>query len=511
MNSEIVAIVSKTSLSFHYSQNGGAFKVFEFNGHVIIPLYFYSDGKSFEIGGAAKLRYNSKNENAFYDYFKLIKDTSSTFLFLDGSERKYKDLLLCGIEYLVNAFLDEIMMSSDRINSVREELSLNLVFASDIKENEINFLGDIFKSKGYNNIRLIYYNYLLLNHLDANRKIGAFKGDSGIAGAFKGYIIIDGLDGDLFIDYFNHTSSKTPKWRKVGEDLANNPKDKIIAKMLFDGAKEKSGSLVKEKSELPLLFSLAQTVANSKSLEPRVLVEFSDGSKEKIKIKMKLVEEKLSYVSNFTKDFDAVRELQEKSGVSNAEVGIIICNTITSENFKEKLKSFYNSVYPSYEPIDEVLGLFNNSSAVINNGDFLSVQNQSAKKPEAGHAPVKKLEVKPEPSKLSNSELTKAPPAPVKGYPKPPTAPSAPTKPPAPVSPKPSSSGGNKKPPPPPLPPPPVKSKGNKKTHTENAVLKPLPMPLKTVSKPVTKSQKGKSLPPPPPPPPLPPPPRKKK
>jgi hypothetical protein len=491
MNFDIVIYISRNSLSFYFSQNKGEYKVYEFENEPLIPLYFYSEESEFSIGHSAKLKFQRSFPKTYFDYFKLIKNTDSSFKFFN-TEKKYKDLLLLGIEYLINQFLKEILMSSDSIADIREKINLNLVFASDIMQNEINFVGELFIAANYKNLKLFYYNYLLLNYLDKYRRIGAYKDDQGKIGAYKGYLLIDGLDNNLYIDFYNELSSKTPKFNKIGKDLANDPKNKIIAKMLFDAAVLRSGSLVKEKNELNRLLPLAKKYSNTTKSEPLITVELSDGSIERIRLKMRKVNEILSYESNFTKDFDAVKESEQKAKVANLDLLIVINKSITSLNFLDKIKSHYNNVYHFNEEIEEVFELFISSPDVISFGDFLNTKshiksspNFTTKLPDRTESlnPLKtedKNKENPSASKQINTPVGSPPPITVTPKPSAPKPvapkPSAPKPPPPPP---PMRTGGYKTPKPAapkPPPPPPMRSKGNKISET-NGISGPKPTP----------------------------------
>jgi len=513
MNFDIVIYISRNSLSFYFSQNKGEYKVYEFENEPLIPLYFYSEESKFNIGYSAKLKFQRSFPKTYFDYFNLIKDTDSSFKFFN-KEKKHKDLLLLGIEYLINHFLRDILMSSDNIADIREKINLNLVFASDIMQNEINFVGELFIAAKYKNLKLIYYNYLLLNFLDKYRRIGAYKDDQGKIGAYKGYLLIDGLDNNLYIDFYNELSSKTPKFNKIGEDLANDPKIKIIAKMLFDLAVLKSGSLVKEKDEISRLLPLAKKYSNTTKSEPLIIVELSDGSIEKVRLKMKKVKEVLSYEANFTKDFDVVKECEQKAKVATLDLLIVIKKSITSLNFLDKIKSYYNKFYHCNEEIEEIFELFITSPDVISIGDFLNTKslittspNFPTKLPNRIESlnPLKTKDMNseiPSASKLINSHNGSIPhitivpklsdPQPLGPNSPPPLPPMRPK-----GNKKPKSLG--------PLPPPPMRPKGNNmsETNEDSGTKPPPPPPFPTRAKENKKSEPNRiSGPKPPPPPP---------
>ncbi|SRX56214.1 hypothetical protein [Aequorivita sp. CIP111184] len=482
MNFDIAIYISRNNLSFYFSQNKGEYKIYEFENEPVIPLYFYCEESDFKIGHSAKLKFERSFTKTYFDYFKLIKDIDSSFKFY-SKEKKYKDLLLLGIEYLINNFLKEVLMSSNNVADIREKINLNLVFASDIMQNEINFVGDLFIAANYKNLKLIYLNYLLINYLDKYRRIGAYKDIQGKIGAYKGYLLIDGLDNNLYIDFYNELSSKTPKFNKIGKDLANDPKNRIIAKILFDLAVLKSGSLVNEKNELIRLLPLAKKYSNTTKSEPLITVELSDGSIEKVRLKMKKVKEVLSYEANFTKDFDLVKECEQNAKVANLDLLVVFKKTVTSLNFLDKIKSHYNNVYHCNEEIEEIFELFISSPDIISIGDFSTKKDLNRKETSISTASLKSGETSGEnqTSKLSDQKLKVSEPSIIDKKKSDSFVISTPKRPPPPP---PMKVNGNKtletnensKPKPPPPPPPPIRVNDNK-TSEPKAISKPKPPP----------------------------------
>ena len=487
MKVEIVVNISRTSIQFFYSQNGNSFKPFKYENQELIPFYIFADGDEFQVGETAKLKHQNHLPNCFHNYFESIKKPNQKYLFLDGEKKQIKHLLVHTCETVLNALLDKLLIS-EHLSDLKSSLHLNLLFSSDITDDQINFSANLFKEHGYLKAKYIYGNYLILNYLDNNRKIGAFKDSKSNMGSFKGYLTIDALDNNLYIDFFNALDKKYPKIADVGEDLASDPKVKLIARELFKQTADVTGSLTTEESELPHLIPLAQKFADSTKAEFKVKVTLSDGASKNVKIRMSKINNKLDYLSNFTKDVDLVNVIVKKSKIENTDLAIVINSSIRSKNFVSNLRSNYNNVYHSKEYLIDVLDLFNEHKKVIENGDFVSVNSVSEKEKKGIEKP-NNIVKRTAPIKTA-SEKT------VFSKPSRPSAPSRPPAPPRPPKPSfsPNSNSSAKKtniqpPSSPPRPPRPGKV-------VENSG-------AKIISPPARKTKTG-SKPPPPPPPPIP-------
>ena len=378
MNCDIVVNISRFNLQVLYSQNKNSYKFFSYNDFDDIPFYIFSDGNDIEVGESAKSKYLDGVDGAYFNYFDLIKDTKAKFLFIDGENKQISHLLIYSLEIILQALFEKLRLP-DHITSSRENLNLNLVFASDITDDDINFLVDTFNNFGYKKVKYIYSNYLMLNYLDNNRKIGAFKDNKSNMGAFNGYVVVDSIDNNLQIDFFDTLGNKYPKLHKEGLGLAMDPISELIAKELFEQTAQATGSRTKIKSELPHLLKLAKIQDITKS-EFFVKVELTDRSKSRVKIKMRSINAAADQHSRYnTKDFDLVESVVKRSKILNTDLAIVIKNSITSKYFIDKFTSTYNNIYRSNDEFVDIVELFNSNSKVINAGDFASKILKSTK------------------------------------------------------------------------------------------------------------------------------------
>jgi len=476
MNVELVLHISRGCIRLFYAQNGVGFKPFEYDGANEVPLYFYSEGLNFEIGESAKSKFLKGSPDGFGDYFELIKNTDKTFSYL-GEDTPFKHLLIKAVERVLDAFLKEILLSSDKSASLKDTLNINLVFSSDVKENEVLFVGELFQDDGYAMIRLLYYDYLLLNYFDLERKIGSFSG----------YVFVGGIGGDLYVDFYVSLKDKLPKVSSIGKELANDPRDQIIAQKLFDAAVLRTGAVyskAKGKKEVKLLIETAKMHSNSQRAQFYVPVRLSDGSSCNVKIRMNQINDILSYQSDYTKDFDLVVATEQKAAVRNMDLQVILKKSISSEIFKDRLRQHYNNVYQSEANELEVYNLFRSKPELIAEGDFLHT-NKGSSSPTEQSKPA--------------SGPPKTPPIPPISEP-----PKSPQKPPS-FVPKVTATSGPKPPkrvpPPPPPPPAPQRKKIGIETNSPKPILKPTPNSSKPTINAVSKKNVKKPPPPPPPPP----------
>ena len=476
MNCEIVVNISRFNLQVFYSQNKNSYKAFTYDDSENIPFYVFSDGNDIEVGDSAKSKFLDGDDAAYFNYFDLIKDTKAKFLFIDGVNKQISHLLIYSLEIILQSLFEKLRLP-DHITSSRENLNLNLVFASDITDDDINFLVDTFNNFGYKKVKYIYSNYLLLNYLDNNRKIGAFKDNKSNMGAFNGYVVVDSIDNNLQIDFFDTLGNKYPKLHKEGLGLAIDPISELIAKELFEQTAQATGSRTKIKSELPYLLKLAKIQDITKS-EFFVKVELTDRSKSTVKIKMRSINAAADQHSRYnTKDFDLVESVVKRSKILNTDLAIVIKNSVTSKYFIDKFKSTYNNIYLSKDEFVDIVELFISNEDVINGGNF-------------AHKITEPIVVKPISTLESKPSVSSPTPAP------------QPTLPPSvrPISKPQIKSGSVKKSPPPPPPPlskPPMVSKAIAiKTKVKTPPPARTPIPSKSVSK---KSKLVAPLPPPPP------------
>jgi hypothetical protein len=358
---DLYILVGRKRLKLIYSQNRKDLRSFRYENNSFTPFYFFSDNNSSLVGEKAKLKFNSSNNNAHYNYFELIKEVTKTFNFF-GNEQNIKLLIVRAVEKLINEFLNEIIFSTKNIYELKDKINLNLVFYSDINENEINLVNDLFKKEGFTKTKSFNYNYLLLNYLDLYRKVGSFKG----------YITSDSIDQDLHLSYYDSLKRNNYKKKDVGNKIAENPIIKIIAERLIGYAIDSKGFNLDREAELKkhslLLIDVAEKLKSKREFYQDITL--SNGVTEKVKIKFSQINNTLITQSHFTKDFGFIQEFHKKTNLQQSDVIFILHGDIHSTHYADKIKSNYAHVYVSEEPSTEIFQLFYKDPECANKGNL---------------------------------------------------------------------------------------------------------------------------------------------
>ena len=481
MSTDLFLLIGRKKLKLLYCQNKIDIREYEHDNDAHIPFYFYSNNSGdILLGESAKTKYENQDKNAHYDYFKLIKNVTQKFNFI-GGEQKIDKIIVRATEYLINGFLKNALFSEKVVYDLKDKLNISLIFYNDVSENEITFVNSIFKNEGYTKIKSFYYNYLLLNFLDQNRKIGSFKG----------YIILDSIENNLHINYFDNLSRKQYKTNAVGKDLAIDPRIKLLGASIINIAIEKTGSLVNPKDEINKhdeVFKKAYSLYNKKA-EFNIQITLSDGASSVVKIKKSRIEKKLTYANEFTKDFNFLDHFYEKTGVQQSEMIFILHKNIHSESFSDKIKSNYTNVYHSTELSSQIFQLFYKNEQCASNG------NLTLSKPNKAESTVQKNETKKENKTVAKIVITNPIGNPVTKAAKKPLPPLPP--PPKPfIRVKPVTKKATKTSPPPP-PPPPPKPLSRVKPVTKQTIKIPPPV-IKSIGKKKPVKNNVSKLPPPP-------------
>jgi hypothetical protein len=78
-NFDLYVLIGKSRIKLLYSQNSKDLRCFDYNDKSYTPFYFYSDNSSSIIGENAKTKFYNGDQNAYGDYFELIKAKKKHF------------------------------------------------------------------------------------------------------------------------------------------------------------------------------------------------------------------------------------------------------------------------------------------------------------------------------------------------------------------------------------------------------------------------------------------------
>lgn len=496
MTNEIVLLIKRNYVELFYCQNNTEFRYFSPDSSSLIPLCFFSDGNTFDVGEKAKIHVEAKNKHAYSNYFELIKKVDHQFNFIGNIKQPIKNLIVRGAEFLINNFLKNVLYSSENVYELKSNLKFNLIFHNDINENEINFVSELFVNEGFIQTNSFSSNYLVLNYLDTNRKIGSFKG----------YITVDAIGNNLNLSFYDSLIKNQAKIFDSGKNLATRPEINVIANELCEKAIKKSGSLIDKEDEISFLTDISEKALNDleKRAEIHVDVVLSDGASERVKLKRSIVREKASYYSEFSQDLNFLHQFITKTHLQQTDFIIVLNKNVRNQTFVDKIRStFPNDYFVDVEFI-EILELFNNNPEIISRGNLVKTKSTNI----ADKKEIKTVDSKIPDKKSSSQSKSLAPP------------------PPPPIGSITTSDRSKKKiktsepksnvkkvrsivPPPPPPPPRPTmvsnKTKGNIKTKVSSPPPPPPPpitnIKTRSKKKPLpnesTKTTKVKSVPPP--------------
>jgi len=374
MSNEIILLIKRNSLELFYCQNKSEFRSYKPDGANEIPMYFFSDGSSFKIGKKAKTKFDNKNKEAYSNYFELIKEVDKQFKFIGGVKQPIKNILIRGVEFLINEFLKNILYSSKNIYEIKNTLKFNLVFHNDVNENEIDFLSNLFIEEGFTNTKAFYFNYLVLNYLDVNRKIGRFKG----------YITVDSISNNLNLSYYDSLKRNHSKIFDIGKNLATRPEINIIANLLCEVAIDKSGSLVEKDKEIP--HQIETSIMSLKRLETKkeiyVDVNLSDGSNAKVKLKKSKIDAKAIFHKEYAQDLNFLQKFSKKTHLQQTDFIVILNKSIVNQSFIDKVRSNFPHDHSLDVEFYEILELFIKNHEIIENGNLIGSKSKKSIKSE---------------------------------------------------------------------------------------------------------------------------------
>ena len=374
MSNEIILLIKRNNIELFYCQNNSEYRSYKPDGTNEIPMYFFSDGNTFQIGKKAKTKFDNKNKEAYSNYFELIKKVDKQFKFIGGVKQPIKNIFIRGVEFLINEFLKNILYSSKNIYEIKNTLKFNLVFHNDVNENEIDFLSNLFIEEGFTNTKAFYFNYLVLNYLDVNRKIGRFKG----------YITVDSISNNLNLSYYDSLKRNHSKIFDIGKNLATRPEINIIANLLCEVAIDKSGSLVEKDKEIP--HQIETSIMSLKRLETKkeiyVDVNLSDGSNAKVKLKKSKIDAKAIFHKEYAQDLNFLQKFSKKTHLQQTDFIVILNKSIVNQSFIDKVRSNFPHDHSLDVEFYEILELFIKNHEIIENGNLIGSKSKKSIKSE---------------------------------------------------------------------------------------------------------------------------------
>lgn len=330
----VIVNISRSQISFFYQQRSGKVMPLEFDGVNVHPLYFYLHNNNFSFGTFAKQQFLNGDPNAFGNYFDIITQPSKTFNFY-GNEKNIKYLLYHAIEFALNNFFNTVLYEPNSIESYRTDFPLRFIFESDIQEKEKRLIEQLFLEAGFQNFEILSLDRFLFEELI---EINYLK-------KFDSVIKVQSINGSLFLLYFDEDYS-APKYSASFLGLGTDPRLRITAEFIFNSAIAITRASLNKEDEISNLIQFARQFLASGSAQPRGNVILSDGSKPFVTIKMREVNEKISYLGFDTKIFNAIDNFIKEYNISSSAnlKFILVGEEINSEYFVDKLSNKYSNI-----------------------------------------------------------------------------------------------------------------------------------------------------------------------
>lgn len=341
----VILRVTRTTIEIRYKINNDRveFLTLDKNGPEI-PLAFYLNGDELIVGRYAEERAQMNDSNAYVNYFELIKDRSRVFQFA-GEQRPVEQLLYLGVESYLAVFLKEKLLSSEwSIESKRQSFPLMISFAGDVSNNERRFVLGLFAKAGYGNVREVFVeNYLF----------------SIVAPLKDNKILLSGLGGDLYINYYPSMDGPSQKNKKI-EGLGNDSRYHVCAAVIYDELKKSNPWIMAQKqNNMGLLLQEAEKVLSCSTPLYLGHLELDTGESGDFQINKKDLENKMTNSHNTSTVINELDHFIEVNSIKPADVDIILEGGVNTDYFASRLRasfpSVYNVSYSNYDSLWEMV------------------------------------------------------------------------------------------------------------------------------------------------------------
>lgn len=194
MKYHLIIEISRKQISFSYCKDSdGTPRMRSFGGEWPAPLAIYCHSSELEIGEAALRAANSGVEGAYKDIFEVSKNEG--YFEFNGHRRPLNQLILAACEHQFSKFFrDELVQTAGTLENNTATLPVSFIFGVDLKDNEIEYVMNLFMQKGYSSVSKIDYNEYIIQSL---------KSDIST----KEITVISTDGNDLFLRYYNDSEA----------------------------------------------------------------------------------------------------------------------------------------------------------------------------------------------------------------------------------------------------------------------------------------------------------------
>lgn len=163
----IFVSLSHRRIAFEYWQRDGEDKLVAMpNGLWPAPLAFYCSESGIVIGEDAARAAHNGTENAFDNYFDILKEDK--IYTIGGRTKPVRNLLLDACERVFRDFYKDVLFNRNgTLNDNRANMPLYIVCESDIKPNERAFLFGLFRDCGYARVDITEYDQYISQYISS--------------------------------------------------------------------------------------------------------------------------------------------------------------------------------------------------------------------------------------------------------------------------------------------------------------------------------------------------------
>lgn len=164
----VVITLSHRSISMEYRPEGGDPSLRPVMGaNWPAPLAVYCSPDGIVIGAGALQAYMSRQPEAYYNLFSLIRRGDQRFTY-KGEQYEMQKLLLVVVEsYLTRLLSETLFCRYGTLEANRADMTLVFVLEGNITQEEKVYLRDLFRSAGYGNLHLMDYDSITARHFAA--------------------------------------------------------------------------------------------------------------------------------------------------------------------------------------------------------------------------------------------------------------------------------------------------------------------------------------------------------
>ena len=328
----VLVKLSKKTIEFRYQIDRGEVECLALSDkEQEIPLAFYLNGDEFIMGKYAVERVKMNDSNAYFPYFDLIREPGKTFIFR-GAQRPIKQLLYLGVESCLSDFLrNKLILQDSSIDSNRANIPLRFCFNRDISAPEKEAVLSLFRETGYQNVDVVETDMMLFDTISNNN---------------KSKLVLTGLDGDLYMNYFASKTDKCEMSRML-EGVGSDPRYRICADLLFNEITVSNPYIFIDKESNYESF-LKEAVVIFDSNLPIVMgsIRLLSGESCDYSINRAILNDRLKQMSASLTLLSETEYLLQTINVGANDVDIILDGGVNTDFFVEKLHEKFPCVYP---------------------------------------------------------------------------------------------------------------------------------------------------------------------